>query len=124
MASRSRRTRVFANTNVLVSGLYSTSGPPVTIIDLHALGQIDLVVSQLVLDELARAVSQKLPSITRRVESFLNETPPEVVPDPSADDAACYLGNINPGDAPIFAAAIQSEIDYFVTGDRRLRNEM
>jgi predicted nucleic acid-binding protein len=78
----------------------------------------------LVVGELARAVTQKVPAASPRLEAFLTETPPEIVSDPAAGVAEQYLDRVNPGDAPIVAAGVSAEVDYFVTGDGRLRTEM
>ena len=50
------RPRVFLDTNVLVSALYSAGGPPGAILRLHVDERITIVVSQLVMDELIRAI--------------------------------------------------------------------
>ena len=50
------RPRVFLDTNVLVSALYSAGGPPAAILRLHVEDRITIVVSQLVVEELIRAI--------------------------------------------------------------------
>ena len=75
------------------------------------------MVSQQVLDELVRAISNKQPRRIPTLHAFLAETPPEVCPDPSPHVVARVRPLINAADAPILAAAIESGADCLVTGN-------
>jgi predicted nucleic acid-binding protein len=48
----SRKPRPFVDTNVLFAALYSSLGPPAAIVSQHSQGDITMVVSQQVLEEL------------------------------------------------------------------------
>ena len=111
------RPRVFLDTNALVSALHSAGGPPAAILRLHAEDQITIVVSQLVVEELIRAIHRKLPDALPLLREFLLNTPPEVVPDPSADEMRRFAPSVNRSDAPVLAAAINAGADYLVSGD-------
>lgn len=111
------RPRVFLDTNVLVSALYSTGGPPGAILRLHVDERITIVVSQLVVDELIRAINRKLPGALPHLREFLLNTPPEIVPDPTAADVARLAGTVNFMDAPVLTAAVNAGADYLVSGD-------
>ncbi|HLA18400.1 MAG TPA: putative toxin-antitoxin system toxin component, PIN family [Dehalococcoidia bacterium] len=111
------RPRVFLDTNALVSALHSAGGPPAAILRLHAEDQITIVVSQLVVEELIRAIHRKLPDALPLLREFLLNTPPEVVPDPSADEMRRFAPSVNRSDAPVFAAAVSAGADYLVSGD-------
>ena len=111
------RPRVFLDTNVLVSALYSADGPPGAILRLHVDERITIVVSQLVLDELIRAIRRKLPDTLPALRTFLVNAPPQVVPDPAAADLDRLGGAVNPDDAPVLAAAVNAGADYLVSGD-------
>src|SRR3989304_3306845 len=80
------RPSVFLDTNVLVSALYSAGGPPAAILRLHVEDRITIVVSQLVVEELVRAIQRKLPDALPLLRELLLNTPPEVVPAPPADE--------------------------------------
>lgn len=111
--------RPFLDTNVIFSGLHSPNGPPAAILRLHASGRLAAVVSQQVLDELVRAISNKQPRLIPTLHAFLAETPPEVCPDPSPHVVARLRPLINAADAPILAVAIESGADCLVTGNTR-----
>ena len=111
--------RPFLDTNVLFSGLYSRAGPPAAILNLHAAGRLTAVVSQQVLDELVRAINSKQPRLIPLLHTFLAETPPEVCADPAPHIVARVRPFINAADAPILAAAMQSDADCLVTGNTR-----
>src|SRR3972149_1653913 len=68
------RPRVFLDTNVLVSALYSAGGPPEAILRLHVDERITIVVSQLVVDELIRALRRKLPDALPLLRELLPHT--------------------------------------------------
>src|SRR3972149_9682996 len=123
------RPRVFLDANVLVSALSSADGPPGAILRLHVDERITIVVSQLVVDELIRAIRRKFPDALPLLREFLLNTPPEVVPDPSADEIQKFASGVNRSDAPVLAAAVMAGVDYLATGDsaflrqaRRLTN--
>jgi len=117
------RPRVFLDTNVLVSGLYSVTAPPGAILRLHADERITIVVSQLVVDELIRAIRRKLPDALPLLREFLLNTPPEVVPDPTGEEIQTFAGGVNRSDAPLLAAAVMAGVDYLATGDSAFLRE-
>ena len=122
MAARDRP-RVFLDTNVLVSALYSADGPPATILRLHVEDRITIVVSQLVVEELVRAIQRKLPDALPLLRELLLNTPPEVVPDPSADEIQRLAPGVNRSGAPVLAAAVNAGADYLVSGDAAFLRE-
>ena len=109
--------RVFLDSNVLFSGLYSSKGPPGKILDLYLQGEISVLVSTVVLDELVRTIRTKLPNALPALERLLTSVPPEVVADPSEEQVLEACSIVNVGDAPILAAAVLADPDFFVTGD-------
>lgn len=111
--------RPFLDTNVLFSGLYSRTGPPAAILNLHATGRLTAVVSQHVLGELVRAINTKQRRLLPLLHMFLAATPPEVCPDPAPHVVARVRPLINAADALILAAAIESGADCLVTGNTR-----
>lgn len=117
--ARRPRPRVFLDTNVLFSGLYSAEGPPGEILRLYVQQEITVVVSRKVLQELVQTIQEKLPQARPDLERLLISVPPEVVADPTPQQVAQARGVINVGDAPILAAAISAEPDIFVTGNTR-----
>ncbi len=114
-----RRHRVFLDTNVIFSALHSSVGAPNAILEAYLRGQIEVVVSRQVLEELIRTIHQKRPQLIARLYSFLQEAPFEVQPDPAPDEVTRWEQVIHPPDAPILAAAIAARPDFLITGNRR-----
>jgi len=112
--------RVFLDTNVLFSGLRTPGGKPHRILEAATTGDIQAVVSGGVLVELLRNMRRKAPAMLAGLELFLRSTPLEIVPEPSPQDTAPWSQAGLGTDAPIVAAAVLAEVDYFCTGDRRL----
>jgi putative PIN family toxin of toxin-antitoxin system len=109
--------RVFLDTNVIFSGLYSAQSSPGIIIDYYVQGKLKVVVSRQVIDELVRTLKEKLPEALPALRTMLLSMPPEVVANPPVT-ATCYWQKfLQPGDATILAAAIMAQPDFFITGD-------
>lgn len=123
MASR-RASRVFLDTNVVVSGLYSQVGAPASILRLGLAGKVQIVISQLVADEAVAAAADKLPSVLADLHHWLHSGDLEFAPDPSLKAVETIRPPVNWDDAPIVAAALNADVQYFVTGDRRLLAEL
>jgi putative PIN family toxin of toxin-antitoxin system len=110
--------RVFLDSNVIFSGLYSHEGAPGIILEHFVRGNISVVVSQQVLEEVIRTVKEKLPDSLPALRRLLVNTPPEVAADPELPDVKRWTKKLHLGDAAILAAAIAAQPDYFITGDR------
>jgi len=109
--------RVFLDTNVIFSGLYSSHGAPGAILEHFVEGRIGVVVSQQVLEEVIRTIKEKLPEALPALKTLLINAPPEVGADPSPEAIQHWAKEIHPADAAILAAAIAAKPDYFITGD-------
>jgi putative PIN family toxin of toxin-antitoxin system len=116
MTSR-RKVRVFLDTNVIFSGLYSSRGAPAAILERFIEGRISVVISQQVLEELVRTIKEKLPEGLPALRKLLTGGPPEIQADPSSEQIEKLTGKLQFADAAILAAAINAKVDYFITGD-------
>jgi putative PIN family toxin of toxin-antitoxin system len=108
-------TLVFVDTNVWFSAFYGSSNAE-KILRAHILGQIKAVISQQVLQELVKNISQKLPPAIPVLQRLLEAAPPQIVPDPHAVPKE-YKLLANPNDLPILISAYQAQIKIFVTGN-------
>lgn len=113
-----RRPRVFLDSNVIFSGLYSPEGAPGIILEHFVKGSLRVFVSQQVLEEVVRTVRAKLPDALPALRRLLVSIPPEVVADPQREEVERWMKKLPLGDAAILAAAIRARPDYFVTGDK------
>ncbi|MDO8578568.1 MAG: putative toxin-antitoxin system toxin component, PIN family [Dehalococcoidales bacterium] len=110
--------RVFLDSNVIFSGLYSPEGAPGIILEHFLKGNIRVVVSQQVLEEVIRTINEKLPYSLPTLRRLLINTPPEVAADPQLPEIKFWTKILHLGDAAILAAAIAAHPNYFITGDR------
>jgi putative PIN family toxin of toxin-antitoxin system len=111
--------RVFVDTSVIFSALYSTAGFARDLFVFAAQDQVMLVISQNVLMELERNILNKAPQLEPAFRQFLVGLNAEVVPVPpstAVEQASAYVVD---KDAPIIAAAILAQVDYLVTYDRK-----
>lgn len=113
--------RVVLDTNVLVSGLAYPASVPGQIVGAWRAGQLKLVLSAAILDELARVLPRLPRAGVGAAEArdladsllFLADVVDtiEVPPDPRLRDAA---------DQPILATLRASAADYLISGDKDL----
>ncbi len=109
--------RVFLDSNVVISGLYSPEGAPGIILEHFVRSNINVVVSTQVLEEIIRTIKEKLPGTLPALKRLLVNMPPEVVIDPELPAIEPWRKWLQIGDASILAAVISAGPDYFVTGD-------
>lgn len=113
-----KKLKVFLDSNVFISGLYSEKGAPGLIMNNYILGRIDISISQKVLNEIIIVLKKKLPSILTLLQKFLLTYPPEIIKDPPAEAVKNWNDIINEDDAAILESAIYCNPDYFITGDK------
>ena len=109
--------RVFLDSNVIFSGLYSSQGAPGTILEHFIRGKISVVISQQVLEEVIRTIKEKVPTAIPALKRLLLNVPPEIVADPETEEIEHWTKKLSIGDAAILAAVIATKPNYFVTGD-------
>ena len=114
----SPRPRVFLDSNVIFSALYSPKGAPATIFRQFIDGKLTIVISQQVLEEVVQTLKEKLPDTIPYLRRLLINIPPEICEDPAPEEVNRWAGVINADDAGIIAAAVASQPDYLVTGDK------
>lgn len=118
LVEENKKPRVFLDSNVVFSGLYSSQGPPGIIVQRHAEGRLKVVISRQVLHEVVRTVTERLPRALPTLRAFLENAPPEICADARPREAAKWMEFLHAEDAAILAAAVAARPDYFVTGDR------
>ncbi len=89
------------------------------LIRLGLLGQVQLIVSQDVLEETIRNLSRKAPEKVEAYQSLLELLELEITADPTIELVKTVETYVVAKDAPIIAAAIQAAPDYLVTYDRK-----
>lgn len=110
-----KTTRIFIDTNVWFSAYYGSENCQ-AIVNAHQNGNVVAVISSRVLDELVKNIRNKLPQHVPTIKNLLTNAPPEITPNPT-DIPASLVPLVSPKDLPIFAAAMQADVDYFITGN-------
>jgi putative PIN family toxin of toxin-antitoxin system len=112
--------RVIPDTNVLVSALAYPGSVPGHILSAWREGEVDLILSRTILDEMVR-VLPRLPRVTLTAaeirdlaDSFLFMA--EIV-DPSPETDGTLR---DPADQPVLGTLRATQADYLVTGDKDL----
>lgn len=113
-----RRPRIFLDSNVIFSGLYSAEGAPGVILERYIQGELRLVISPQVLEEVVRTVKEKLPAALLALSRLLMSIPPEICPDPSRQEVIRWAEVMPIADAAILSAAVAAQPDCLVTGDK------
>lgn len=112
--------RVFLDANVYFAGFLSPKGASRLILEFIRRGKLTVVASRLVLREADRNLRRKTdPKTLKAFRRFLKETKIDVVPFVTAQILERYEAYIHPKDAPILAAAMEAEVDYLITLDRK-----
>lgn len=115
------RRRVFLDSNVLISALIGDPDAASVILVDWLTGSHPglLLTSRCNVEEVERNLARKLPRAIPLWKAFLKRSAITIVP--------CAKGRsrgINAKDAPIVAAAVAAKATHFVTGDKRLIEEM
>lgn len=110
--------KIFLDSNVLISGLYSEKGVPGIILGHFIAGKIGIIISQKVLNEAIEVLSEKLQKMLPFLQEFLLSYPPEIIKDAKLENIKKWSGLVNEDDAMILESAISCEPDYFITGDK------
>lgn len=116
-----KRFKVFLDSNVIISGLFSDKGAPRIILDLLCLGLPFLVgaTGQYNLIEIERNIMKKMPKVLPLYKEYLPKLNLEIVPMPLSKDIKKLFGHISDKDMPVLASAIIWNADFLVTGDKK-----
>lgn len=109
--------RLFLDANVLFSAAYSPEGRSAALFVLAGSGACSLASSRHAIDESVRNLALKAPQTLPAFDRLLKLL--EVVPEAGPGIVAWAARHGLPAsDAPILAAAVASQLDVLVTGDR------
>lgn len=111
--------RVFLDASVVFSASYSEKGASRDVIRRAIRGELMIVVSRYVLEEVRRNLEEKAPRALGAYQEFVTLVSPEIARDPSPSELKEAASYINLKDAPIIAAGINADVDYLVTLDRK-----
>ena len=111
---------VFLDSSALFAGVVSADGASRALLLLAEGGLITITVSEQVVAETERALARKLPKALPAFREALRSVGLSIVGDPSQADVKKHKGIIaHQADVPIVVAAMQTEVDYLATLNRR-----
>jgi predicted nucleic acid-binding protein len=111
--------RVFLDTSALLAGLISSKGAARGVLSAGEMGLVELLVSTDVLIEADRNIARKFPQLLDDYRTFLRQTAPTLVEDPSLGEIQAAIPWVGRDDAPILAAALRCRADYLITWNTR-----
>ncbi len=112
--------RVFLDSNVILSGLFSEKGAPRIILDILSLKIPFLIglTGQYNLIEIERNLAKKLPAALPLYRTYLAKMNLEIIPIPSHEEMKKFASVITRKDMPVLVSTIKGKADFLVTGDK------
>lgn len=116
-----RRHKVFLDSNVLLSGIFSDKGAPRIILDLLTIGlpMLEGATGQYNLMEVERNLKKKMPQALPVYQTYLPKLRLEIVALPSKETIMSMAGAIAEKDIPVLASALACRAQYLITGDKK-----
>jgi predicted nucleic acid-binding protein len=117
-----KKHRIFLDSNVILSGLFSERGAPRLILDLFNLDLPVLtgVTGRFNLTEIERTLENKMAAALPTYRLYLPKIKLDIIPLPSWDDLRPFVGAAEDKDLPVLASVVNGNADHFVTGDKKL----
>jgi putative PIN family toxin of toxin-antitoxin system len=116
--SQKNNVRVFLDSNVIFPAFCSPEEPASAILELFLKGELTIVVSQQVLDEVIQTTKEKLPDALPIFRKFFISSLPEIVKNPTSAEINIWAQNISLQNASILAAAVAARPDFLITTDQ------
>lgn len=114
------KANIFLDSSALIAGIISETGAAHALLQLGESENIELTISELVVDETKRFFARKAPDIMEEVEKEIVKSKIKIIADPSNEDlqANLYLME-DPNDVPILLVAMRTKVDFLATHDRK-----
>lgn len=112
---KSATPRVFLDSNIWFSAFYHSPNCE-NLIDAYKNKKIKAVISQQVLDEVARNIKEKIPLQLSNFQNLILSIPPEIIADPKIIPST-IKNLISAEDRSIFTSAIMAKVKFFITGN-------
>jgi predicted nucleic acid-binding protein len=113
--------KVFLDSNVIISGLFSDKGAPRVILDLLCLGLpvLTCTTGEYNIIEIERNLTKKMSGVLPVYRKYLPLLNLEVIPLPAPEVIRKLFGLTSDKDIPVLASAIIGNVDFLVTGDKK-----
>lgn len=113
-----KKLRVFIDSNVWFSAFYK-KGIASDLIGKLLQKKLEVVVSELVLEEIMRNIGKKLPTTLSLVYRSFQEYPITVIKNPKIGQLQKFAGLVQRKDLPILVSALNYRCDFLVTGNKK-----
>ena len=110
--------RLFIDSSVFFSAAYSAKGHSRDLVLMAAQGEVLLVVSDLVIEEVRRNLEQSAVQVLPVFDYLLEILPIEII-NPTRDEVIEAARIVEIKDAPIVAAAKKARVDMLITLDKK-----
>jgi predicted nucleic acid-binding protein len=111
---------LFLDSSALFAGIISATGASRALLILSEAERIGITVSEQVVTETERALARKVPQALPDYREALRSTGLRIVRNPAPDEVAAQRDIIaHLADVPIVVAAMQAQVDFLVTFNRR-----
>jgi len=117
--SQKNNIRIFLDSDVIFAAFCSPGEPSSAILERFLKGELTVVLSQQILDEVIQTVKEKLPGALPLFRKFFISSLPQIVKNPSPAEISYWSQYIISQNASVLAAAVAAEPDFFVTTDQR-----
>jgi len=114
-----KKTNVFLDSSVLLAGLVSTTGASAEILRLAEIGVVELMVCDLVIDEVKRNLTKKLPEFLPYFYTALEVLKPRITQNQETVDTVLTRLIPKKSDQIIIQTALISKPVYFITLDKK-----
>jgi len=111
--------RVFMDSSALFSAIVSSTGAARELIRLAVNEEIQLVISDDVVNETRRNLLRKAPELVLLLDRFLENVTFELVPSPDKEAVWAAEAYVAQKDAFIIAASVDAAVDHVATFDRK-----
>jgi predicted nucleic acid-binding protein len=113
--------RIFFDSNVILSALFSDRGAPRRIFDVLAarMPPLQPLVGAYNILEIERNLGKRLPGAWPAARGLIDQLGFEIVPLPEPDAVAAWAPFVAAKDAPVVASAVAAKASVLVTGDKR-----
>lgn len=114
------KANIFLDSSALIAGVISETGAAHVLLQLGESEDVELTVSEWVIDETKRSVTRKVPDILDEVDKAIAKSKIKIDADPSNEEiqANLYLME-DPNDIPILLVAMRGKVDFLATHDRK-----
>lgn len=116
-----RPVKIFLDSNVIISGIFSNKGGPRIILDILCLDFPFIVgdTGKYNIIEIERNLKRKMPKAYPLYQEYFPNLNLEIIALPKKKEIEAYLGYISDKDVPVLVSALKGKADFLITGDKK-----